>query len=73
MATPQQTPSAHNEEENDGPQRHEEVPLVTVDPFRLVRKGTFREVGNQAIWTLSSCKPGKLLQELWMFKLVILL
>ncbi len=28
------------------------------DPFRDERKGIVREVGNQAIWSLSSCKPG---------------
>jgi hypothetical protein len=31
----------------------------TVDPFRDERKGVVREVGNQAIWSLSSCKPGE--------------
>lgn len=29
-----------------------------LDPFRDERKGIVREVGNQAIWSLSSCKPG---------------
>lgn len=34
-------------------------PVKTVlDPFRDERKGIVREVGNQAIWSLSSCKPG---------------
>lgn len=32
---------------------------TVVDPFLDERKGLVREVGNQAIWSLSSCKPGK--------------
>lgn len=28
------------------------------DPFEHVKKGTAREVGSQAVWSLSSCKPG---------------
>lgn len=31
---------------------------TVVDPFLDERKGLVREVGNQAIWSLSSCKPG---------------
>ncbi|KAF6213457.1 hypothetical protein GE061_011176 [Apolygus lucorum] len=30
----------------------------TLDPFQSVKSGKLREVGSQAIWTLSSCKPG---------------
>jgi len=30
----------------------------SVDPFREERSGLIREVGCQAIWSLSSCKPG---------------
>lgn len=29
-----------------------------VDPVREERTGKVREVGSQAIWSLSSCKPG---------------
>ncbi|KAF5285038.1 hypothetical protein FQR65_LT02350 [Abscondita terminalis] len=29
-----------------------------VDPIRNERMGNVREVGSQAIWSLSSCKPG---------------
>lgn len=29
-----------------------------VDPLSLERTGSVREVGGQAIWSLSSCKPG---------------
>lgn len=44
-------------------------PVKTVlDPFRDERKGIVREVGNQAIWSLSSCKPGILF---CMFELLI--
>lgn len=32
-----------------------------VDPIRNERAGNVREVGSHAIWSLSSCKPGKLL------------
>lgn len=32
-----------------------------IDPIRDVRAGLVREVGSQAIWSLSSCKPGKLI------------
>lgn len=30
------------------------------DPKQLERTGTVREIGSQAVWSLSSCKPGKL-------------
>lgn len=29
-----------------------------IDPLKDVRAGLVREVGSQAIWSLSSCKPG---------------
>ena len=29
-----------------------------VDPYKGEREGKLREVGNQAVWSLSSCKPG---------------
>jgi hypothetical protein len=32
--------------------------VETVDPVREERTGKVREVGSQAIWSLSSCKPG---------------
>lgn len=28
-------------------------------PFHAERSGEVREVGGQAVWSLSSCKPGK--------------
>lgn len=28
------------------------------DPLVNERTGTVREVGNRAVWSLSSCKPG---------------
>lgn len=31
------------------------------DPKQLERTGTVREIGSQAVWSLSSCKPGLLL------------
>lgn len=31
-----------------------------VDPIKHERSGSVREVGSQAIWSLSSCKPGSL-------------
>ena len=31
-----------------------------IDPMKDVRAGIVREVGSQAIWSLSSCKPGKI-------------
>jgi len=31
-----------------------------IDPMKDVRAGIVREVGSQAIWSLSSCKPGKM-------------
>jgi hypothetical protein len=31
-----------------------------VDIFKDEKDGKLREVGNQAVWSLSSCKPGKL-------------
>lgn len=30
----------------------------TVCPFNEERTGNVREVGGQAVWSLSSCKPG---------------
>lgn len=30
------------------------------DPKQLERTGTVREIGSQAVWSLSSCKPGQL-------------
>lgn len=32
-----------------------------IDPLKDVRAGIVREVGSQAIWSLSSCKPGKIM------------
>ncbi|CAH1778216.1 unnamed protein product [Owenia fusiformis] len=29
-----------------------------IDPYKGEREGNLREVGNQAVWTLSSCKAG---------------
>ena len=29
-----------------------------VDPYKAEREGKTREVGSQATWSLSSCKPG---------------
>lgn len=29
-----------------------------IDPVKKERAGIVREVGNQAIWSLSTCKPG---------------
>uniref|UniRef100_A0A3P9MMH7 Anaphase-promoting complex subunit 10 n=1 Tax=Oryzias latipes TaxID=8090 RepID=A0A3P9MMH7_ORYLA len=29
------------------------------DPKQLERTGTVREIGSQAVWSLSSCKPGR--------------
>jgi hypothetical protein len=29
----------------------------------LERTGTVREIGSQAVWSLSSCKPGKAKQN----------
>lgn len=29
------------------------------DPLKDEREGKVREVGPQAVWSLSSCKPGK--------------
>lgn len=31
-----------------------------VDPIKNERAGNVREVGSQAIWSLSSCKPGNM-------------
>lgn len=33
------------------------------DPKQLERTGTVREIGSQAVWSLSSCKPGKTKQH----------
>lgn len=34
------------------------------DPYKGEREGKLREVGKQAVWSLSSCKPGLLSQRL---------
>lgn len=31
-----------------------------IDPIELESRGLVREVGSQAVWSLSSCKPGKI-------------
>ncbi len=33
--------------------------LADNDPYKGEREGKLREVGGQAVWSLSSCKPGK--------------
>lgn len=40
-------------------------------PFQAERSGEVREVGGQAVWSLSSCKPGELIftQMLGTFRL----
>ena len=32
--------------------------MNTIDPVKQERSGNVREVGSQAIWSLSTCKPG---------------
>jgi len=44
-----------------------------VDPIREERAGKVREVGSQAIWSLSSCKPGIFEIELMLQISVIIL
>ena len=39
-----------------------------VDPAKEERAGTVREVGGQAIWSLSSCKPGEQLSDYFCFQ-----
>ncbi|KAK6322978.1 hypothetical protein J4Q44_G00053170 [Coregonus suidteri] len=34
------------------------TPTPGADPKQLERTGTVREIGTQAVWSLSSCKPG---------------
>lgn len=34
-----------------------------LDVAKEEKDGLLREVGNQAVWSLSSCKPGMLSQE----------
>lgn len=41
-----------------------------IDPLKDVRAGLVREVGSQAIWSLSSCKPGKIMINL-LFTIII--
>lgn len=35
-----------------------EEEISNQDPLPLERSGVVREIGNQAVWSLSSCKPG---------------
>ena len=30
----------------------------SVDPYKEEKEGKLREIGSQAVWSLSSCKPG---------------
>lgn len=39
------------------------------DPLVSERSGTVREVGNHAIWSLSSCKPGNVLAVILLLEL----
>jgi hypothetical protein len=36
-------------------------------PFHAERSGEVREVGSHAVWSLSSCKPGKIIFGLKLF------
>lgn len=36
-----------------------------IDPVQNERSGSVREVGSQAIWSLSSCKPGLFIEILY--------
>ena len=38
-------------------------------PFHAERSGEVREVGSHAVWSLSSCKPGKLIDIQTLYKL----
>jgi len=45
------------------------VKVVTgagVDPYQEEKEGKLREIGNQAVWSLSSCKPGMAVIVDWM-------
>lgn len=35
-----------------------EADNLKIDPDEKLRNGEAREVGSQAVWSLSSCKPG---------------
>ena len=35
-----------------------------IDPYKGEREGKLREVGGQAVWSLSSCKPGNHLTQI---------
>jgi len=37
-----------------------------VDPYRKEKEGKLREIGNQAVWSLSSCKPGTIYFWPWL-------
>lgn len=43
-------------------------------PFHAERSGEVREVGSHAVWSLSSCKPGKIyfLHELTIYNQIYL-
>jgi anaphase-promoting complex subunit 10 len=36
-----------------------------LDIFKEEKEGKLREVGNQAVWSLSSCKPGKFVTNIF--------
>lgn len=36
------------------------VANLEIDILKEEREGRLREVGNQAVWSLSSCKPGSI-------------
>ena len=40
-------------------QWHLSMTTAEVDPYKGEREGKLREVGCQAVWSLSSCKAGK--------------
>lgn len=42
-----------------------------IDPLREEREGKVREVGPQAVWSLSSCKPGIYLFKHFFYNYII--
>ena len=67
VATPSaggQTPAATSSASangNSNSNTHGAIGIECLDPNQEERAGKVREVGSQAIWSLSSCKPGIIL------------
>lgn len=44
--------------------------MNTVDPIEQEHSGKFKEVGSKAIWSLSTCRPGKYVYKYHIYDMI---